>query len=73
MAYKFKTLYNSKNKNFVHFYESLIEGEYSFASGDMPMIMNHEVEVDDIISMLGEETILPTGTELKTIILKFQD
>lgn len=73
MAYKFKTLYNSKNKNFVHFYESLIEGEYSFASGDMPMIMNPEVEVEDIISMLGEEITFPTGTELKTIILKFQD
>ena len=67
MAYKFKTLYNSKDKNFVHFFE------YSFATGDMPMIMNPEVEVEDIISMLGEEITFPTGTELKTIILKFQD
>ena len=32
MNYKFKTLYNTKTKDFIHFYESEINNDFSFVS-----------------------------------------
>ena len=73
MNYKFKTLYNTKTKDFIHFYESEINNDFSFVSSDMPQIMNPEVETEDLITMFGESIEFPIGTELKTIIVKVKD
>lgn len=73
MNYKFKTLYNTKTKDFIHFYESDIDGDFSFVSSDMPQIMNDEVETEDLITMFGEAIEFPTGTELKTMIVNIKD
>ena len=47
--------------------------EVFFMTGDMPMIMTANVEIEDLLTYLGEETIFPQGTELRTIEITFKD
>ena len=42
-------------------------------TGDLPMIMSPNVEVEDLLSYLGEDTIFPEGTELKIIEITIKD
>lgn len=69
----YKTLFTKKNDQFIHFDQSPLDGGVLFYHSDMPMLMNSEVEVEDLLSLLGEETVFPEGTELKTVELKFID
>jgi hypothetical protein len=71
--HRFKVLYTEKNNQFLHFDQSPLDGEVLFYHSDMPMIMNEEIEVEDLLTLLGEETIFPEGTELKTIEINFID
>ena len=71
MAKIFKTLYIKDQDTFVHFEKN--DTEVFFMTGDMPMIMTANVEVEDLLTYLGEETIFPQGTELKTIEITFKD
>lgn len=73
MAKLFKTLYIKDKDTFVHFEQSDVNGDVYFLTGDMPMLMSPNVEVDDLLAYLGEETIFPEGTELKTIEITFKD
>ena len=61
----YKTLYIKDQDTFVHFEKT--DTEVFFMTGDMPMIMSPNVEIEDLLTYLGEETIFPQGTELKTI------
>jgi hypothetical protein len=70
----FKTLYIKNyhgEDTFVHFEKT--EDEVFFMTGDLPMIMSPNVEVEDLLSYLGEDTIFPEGTELKTIEITIKD
>jgi hypothetical protein len=67
----FKTLYISSKDTFVHFEKT--DTEVFFMTGDMPMIMSPNVETEDLLTYLGEETIFPEGTELRTIEIIFKD
>jgi hypothetical protein len=74
MAKIFKTLYIKDyhgGDTFVHFEKT--DTEVFFMTGELPMIMSPNVEVEDLLSYLGEETIFPEGTELKTIEIIFKD
>ena len=67
----YKTLYIKDQDTFVHFEKT--DTEVFFMTGDMPMIMSPNVEIEDLLTYLGEETIFPQGTELKTIEINFKD
>jgi hypothetical protein len=70
----FKTLYIKEyhgQDTFVHFEKT--DDEVFFMTGDLPMIMSPNVEVEDLLSYLGEDTIFPEGTELKTIEIIIKD
>ena len=70
----FKTLYIKEyhgQDTFVHFEKN--DDEVFFMTGDLPMIMSPNVEVEDLLSYLGEDTIFPEGTELKTIEIIIKD
>lgn len=74
MAKIFKTLHIKNyhgEDTFVHFEKT--DDEVFFMTGDMPMIMSPNVEIEDLLSYLGEETIFPQGTELRTIEIIFKD
>lgn len=67
----YKTLYIPNKDTFVHFEKT--DTEVFFMTGDMPMIMSSNVETEDLLTYLGEETIFPEGTELRTIEIIFKD
>jgi len=74
MAKIFKTLYIKNyhgGDTFVHFEKT--DDEVFFMTGDLPMIMSPNVEIEDLLTYLGEDTIFPEGTELKTIEITFKD
>ena len=74
MAKIFKTLHIRDyhgDDTFVHFEKD--DTEVFFMTGDMPMIMSPNNEIEDLLTYLGEETIFPQGTELRTIEITFKD
>jgi hypothetical protein len=73
MENTFKTLWSTKNEQYVHFDMSPLTDEVIWGYSDMPQLMGKETTIDLLLAYLGKEVNMPEGTELRTIKLEFQE
>jgi hypothetical protein len=71
MENTYKTLWEAKHGQFVHFEFSPLADEVHWGHSSMPQLMSPEADMEILFRILPENTILPEGTEMKTVKLIF--
>lgn len=73
MENTFKTLWEPRFGQFVHFEFSPVADEVHWGHSSMPQLMSLEADMETLFQILPKNTILPEGTVMKTVQLNFID
>jgi hypothetical protein len=71
MENTFKTLWSTKHNQFVLFEFSPLEDEVHWFHSTMPQLMSPEADMEALLHILPKNSILPEGTEMKSVQLTF--
>ena len=73
MEHTFKTLWEPKTEQFVLFELSPLTDEVHWFHSSMPMLLSNDADMESLMLYLPKDTILPEGTEMKTVKLTFEN
>lgn len=71
MENTYKALWEPKTEQFVLFEFSPLDDEVHWFHSSMPQLMSPEADMETLLNYLPKNTILPEGTEMKTVKLTF--